>query len=546
MNNGVYYLEEERDEVVVEDESWARRRKLYEEHWARCQLRIDNKRAELNNSVLNTLLSYQRQAQLLYEQTQEQVLTCILNMGSDIASRSQFFMQYEQRVRMREDVQLIRLNSEQVGTSDLKAVCRVIVRACCMDEDEDEDPIRLGREYDMERVLKVGRKLFITIEDAEKWSVDLLDTLVAILRLYAVQLGIVLTMGVCAPLQHFQDELLFTTIANLNFKTFDTRSSYSVEEVLDAIVFHEDTIQAVGPNLLRHLMRSYRDRMENIEEFIAGFRYAFMLHCYADQAALLTLSRLDPSLLNSTTDEELVALRRQHSVQKYFDQLVEQKRTAIAWPLVNNDDAFRLALPDLASKVLDYHALLNIGLHLLHALINFVKTSGTSHTQKWILYCKALEGTLVNDPMVRGAVQKLATFPPNRLASFLTDAMDKLPTTSAARTRLLEMHHRIANLKVSDERDGLIYVDMRPKIVDYIKQIIGCIYILRAMSANILHRSLQPPDAVPFSESFYFDYSNMHEKVPQIIHLNVLNFQRCSLLLYNQHFLKRGVTRHFI
>ena len=485
MNDGVYYLEEECVEVVVEDERWAGRRNLFEEHWARCQRRIDNQRAELNNSVLNTLLSYQRRAQLLYEQqTQEQVLTCILNMGSDIASRSQFFMQYEQRV-MREDVHLIRLNSEQVGTNDLKAVCRVIVRACCVDEDEDEDDIRLGREYDMERVLKVGRKLYITIEDAEKWPVELLNSLVAFLRLYAMQLEIVLTLGVCAPLQHFQDELLFTTIANLNFKVFDTRSSYSVNEVLNAIVFHEDTIQAVGPKLLRHLMRSYKERMENIEEFIAGFKYAFMLHCYADQAALVTLSRLDASLLNSTTDEELVALRRQQSVQKYFDQLVEQKRTASAWPLVNNDDAFRDALPNLASQVLKYHASLNIGLYLLHALINFVQKSATSHTQKWILYCKALEGTLVDDPLVRGAIQTLATFPPGRLASFLIYAVERLPTASTERTRLQELHLRIVDLKISDEKDGLIFVDMRPEIIGYVKQIIGCIYIPFAMCANI-------------------------------------------------------------
>ncbi|KAI0397883.1 origin recognition complex subunit 3 N-terminus-domain-containing protein [Xylariaceae sp. FL0594] len=274
------------------------RQQAFEQSWAVVESRIESILRESNQSTLQEVVSFMKNAP---DATPEgKVPSGFIITGPNIASQDLLFEQLSEALHREADSPVVRLRSGDA--SNLRGALRKIISDIMSKDSTDGEDADLtvskdGRKflnYELDALythLKLTSKchlVVIAFQDSEAFDSGLLSDLISLLRLWLDRIPFAFLFGVATSVELFEARLLKSTCQNLYADQFDVEQTASVvDKIFKAAVSHADTQILLGPNLASYFLERQSEQVASITDFIKSLKYAYMCHFYANPLSFL-------------------------------------------------------------------------------------------------------------------------------------------------------------------------------------------------------------------------------------------------------------------
>ncbi|KAI9695972.1 MAG: hypothetical protein M1820_008313 [Bogoriella megaspora] len=310
--------------------SWDRRKKLYQEQWARQEQRFHDVLQKANHNVISDITDFVANESPITENSK--IPTGIIVGGPDLSSQVTLFTQLESEVKnLKSKSGFVSLSSRDA--SNLKNLLKVLIQRATsrnegVDEDEEEPTSRRRGprllNYDLQilrdwRIERGIERVVVAFEDSEAFDSSLLAEVLDVLS--TSRIPIVLLFGIATSVENFEDRIPRAIARNFRGQKFDAvQADDLLEQVFEASIDDVEQQLWLGSGLSRMLLDRQKDHIQSIQAFIDSIKYAYMSHFYANPLSLF----LDPNLdVEETPKGHLQAARNLTSFRNYVEECLD-------------------------------------------------------------------------------------------------------------------------------------------------------------------------------------------------------------------------------
>ncbi|TGZ79618.1 hypothetical protein EX30DRAFT_333163 [Ascodesmis nigricans] len=342
--------------------------------------------------------------------------TGLVLAGPNIASHGPLFRQFQKRLNEVDGAgPVVILTSKEA--SNLKGTLKKLIRDATEqsgDLDEDDEEVIVGRKgakllnYDLQILanwcaIHQGKKVIVAVQDTEAFDSGILADLVSLFGAYQDRIPFVLLLGIATSLEIFHEKLPKAVIRLMEGEKFDVeRAEEYLAQVFNDAVLGKDCLLRLGPTLCNFLVDRQHDHTQSIQTFVAGLKYMYMTHFYANPLSIVLASVGENGLplRQVLSDIHYKAVRQLPSFKQTIESCIAEERTKIVREMLNNDSALAREMEKASQRCLLYGVEVSRALGVFD-IARSCSSSGSRITRSE-LYSRVLAGELTTQsPLVR-------------------------------------------------------------------------------------------------------------------------------------------------